>query len=96
MIGPRNLVTFAKAVPEYWFMGELVGDPQNEEGSLKENPINYVDNIKPTTRLLVIQDANDPRVVKNEYDQIVKSLRSKLNIWFLKMKDTALLSIATL
>jgi hypothetical protein len=54
MIGPRNLVTFAKAVPEYWFMGELVADPQNEEGSLKENPINYVDNIKPTTRLLVI------------------------------------------
>jgi Tol biopolymer transport system component len=29
IVGPSNLVTFAKAVPEHWkrFMGELVGDP---------------------------------------------------------------------
>jgi dipeptidyl aminopeptidase/acylaminoacyl peptidase len=78
--GPSNLVTLAKAVPEHWkrFMIELVGDPQKEEDFLKErSPINYVDNINPTISLLVIQGANDPRVVKNESDQIVEKLRSK-------------------
>jgi dipeptidyl aminopeptidase/acylaminoacyl peptidase len=59
-------------------MGELVGDPEKEEDFLKErSPITYVDNINPTTNLLVIQGANDPRVVKNESDQIVERLRSK-------------------
>ena len=80
IFGPSNLVTLAKAVPEHWkrFMVELVGDPQKEEDFLKErSPINYVDNINPTTSLLVIQGANDPRVVKNESDQIVERLRSK-------------------
>jgi prolyl oligopeptidase PreP (S9A serine peptidase family) len=80
IVGPSNLVTFAKAVPEHWkrFMGELVGDTEREEDFLKErSPINYVDNINPTTSLLVIQGANDPRVVKNESDQIVERLRSK-------------------
>jgi dipeptidyl aminopeptidase/acylaminoacyl peptidase len=80
IVGPSNLVTFAKAVPEHWkrFMGELVGDPEKEVDFLKErSPITYVDNINPTTSLLVIQGANDPRVVKNESDQIVERLRSK-------------------
>lgn len=40
-------------------------------------PISYVDIISPTTSLLVIQGANDPRVVKNESDQIVDRLRNK-------------------
>jgi dipeptidyl aminopeptidase/acylaminoacyl peptidase len=81
IVGPSNLVTFAKAVPEHWkrFMGELVGDPEKEEDLLKErSPITYVDNINPaTTSLLVIQGANDPRVAKNESDQIVERLRTK-------------------
>lgn len=80
IVGPSNLVTFAKAVPEHWkrFMGELVGDPEKEEDFLKKrSPITYVDFISPITKLLVIQGANDPRVVKNESDQIVDRLRSK-------------------
>jgi dipeptidyl aminopeptidase/acylaminoacyl peptidase len=80
IVGPSNLVTFAKAVPEHWkrFMGELVGDPEKEEEFLKErSPITHVDSISQTTNLLVIQGANDPRVVKNESDQIVERLRSK-------------------
>jgi dipeptidyl aminopeptidase/acylaminoacyl peptidase len=80
IVGPSNLVTFAKAVPEHWkrFMGELVGDPEKEESFLKErSPITYVDNINPTTNLLVIQGANDPRVVMNGSDQIVERLRSR-------------------
>ena len=80
IVGPSNLVTFAKSVPEHWkrFMGELVGDPEKEEGFLKErSPITYVDKIKATINLLIIQGANDPRVVKNESDQIVERLRNK-------------------
>jgi len=80
IVGPSNLVTFAKAVPDHWkrFMGELVGDPEKEEDFLKErSPLTYVDNISTRTDFLVIQGSNDPRVVKNESDQIVERLRSK-------------------
>ena len=80
IVGPSNLVTFAKSVPEHWkrFMGELVGDPEKEESLLKErSPITYVDKISATINLLIIQGANDPRVVKNESDQIAERLRNK-------------------
>jgi dipeptidyl aminopeptidase/acylaminoacyl peptidase len=91
IVGPSNLVTFAKAVPEHWkrFMGELVGDPNKEEDFLKErSPITYVDNINPTTNLLVIQGANDPRVVKNESDQIVERLRNKtMDVEYMVFED---------
>jgi dipeptidyl aminopeptidase/acylaminoacyl peptidase len=56
-------------------------------------------NISPTTNLLVIQGADDPRVVTNESNQIVERLRSKsidVEYMVLKMKDTVLPSIATL
>jgi dipeptidyl aminopeptidase/acylaminoacyl peptidase len=91
IVGPSNLVTFAKAVPEHWkrFMGELVGDPEKEEEFLKErSPITHVDSISQTTNLLVIQGANDPRVVKNESDQIVERLRRKnMNIEYMVFED---------
>jgi len=91
IVGPSNLVTLAKAVPEHWkrFMGELVGDPEKEESFLKErSPITYVDNINPTTNVLVIQGANDPRVVMNESDQIVERLRSKsIDIEYMVFED---------
>src|SRR4029078_9579105 len=80
LFGPSNLVTFVKAVPDHWkrFMGQLVGDPETEESFLKErSPITYVNNIEGTINLLIIQGANDPRVVKNESDQIVERLRNK-------------------
>jgi len=79
IVGPSNLVTFAKSVPEHWkrFMGELVGDPEKEDFLNERSPITYVDNIEATINLLIIQGANDPRVVKNESDQIVEGLRNK-------------------
>ena len=78
IVGPSNLVTFAKAVPPTWrrFMAEWVGDPYTEEELLlSRSPITYVDNIKAP--LFVIQGANDPRVVKPESDQIVERLRAR-------------------
>jgi len=80
IVGPSNLVTFVNTVPEHWkkFTGELVGDPVKEESFLRErSPINYVNDISPITSLLVIQGANDPRVSKDESDQIVKSLQDR-------------------
>ncbi|MDP8910508.1 MAG: S9 family peptidase [Actinomycetota bacterium] len=77
IVGPSNLVTFAKAVPPTWrrFMARFVGDPETEADFLMErSPITYVDNVR--TPLLVIQGAKDPRVVKGESDQMVEKLRS--------------------
>jgi len=92
IVGPSNLVTFSKAVPEHWkrFMAELVGDSENEQEFLmKRSPISYVDNIKTkVTKLLVIQGANDPRVVKNESDQIVETLLNKgMNVEYMVFED---------
>lgn len=76
IVGPANLVTFAKAVPPFWkrFMKEWVGDPNEDFQFLMErSPITYVDQLR--CPLLIIQGANDPRVVKAESDQMVERLR---------------------
>ncbi|MEX0674973.1 MAG: S9 family peptidase [Gaiellaceae bacterium] len=76
VVGPSNLVTFSKAVPPTWrrFMDEWVGNPETEADFLMErSPITYVDNVRAP--LLVMQGANDPRVVKGESDQMVERLR---------------------
>lgn len=78
LVGPSNLVTFAKAVPPTWrrMMAQWVGDPETEVDFLMErSPITYVDQI--LAPLFVIQGANDPRVVKPESDQIVAKLRER-------------------
>lgn len=78
IVGPSNLVTFAKAVPPTWrrLMASWVGDPETEADFLLErSPITYVDQIRAP--LFVIQGANDPRVVQAESDQIVARLRQR-------------------
>ena len=77
IFGPSNLITFAKAVPPTWrrMMKKFVGDPEEDAELLRErSPLTYIENVK--TPLLVIQGANDPRVVKSESDQLVEKLRS--------------------
>ena len=76
IVGPSNLVTFARAVPPTWrrYMTEWVGDPETEQDFLLErSPITYVENVRAP--LLVLQGAQDPRVVKPESDQMVERLR---------------------
>jgi dipeptidyl aminopeptidase/acylaminoacyl peptidase len=76
VVGPSNLVTFSRAVPPTWrrFMDEWVGNPETEADFLMErSPITYVDGVRAP--LLVLQGANDPRVVKGESDQMVERLR---------------------
>jgi dipeptidyl aminopeptidase/acylaminoacyl peptidase len=77
LVGPANLVTFARAVPPFWrhIMKRWVGDPDEDHDLLVErSPITYVDNVRAP--LLVLQGARDPRVVKPESDQMVERLRS--------------------
>jgi dipeptidyl aminopeptidase/acylaminoacyl peptidase len=77
IFGPSNLITFAKAVPPTWrrMMKKFVGDPDEDAELLRErSPLTYIDNVQAP--LLVIQGANDPRVVKSESDQLVEKLRS--------------------
>jgi dipeptidyl aminopeptidase/acylaminoacyl peptidase len=76
IVGPSNLLTFVKSVPPFWrrLMKQWVGDPEEDAEMLWErSPIRYVDDIR--VPLLVIQGANDPRVVKTESDQMVDRLR---------------------
>lgn len=77
IVGPSNLVTFAKAVPPFWrrFMKDWVGDPDEDyEFLMERSPITYVEQLR--CPILIIQGANDPRVVKGESDQMVEKLRS--------------------
>ena len=77
LVGPSNLVTFAKAVPPHWraTMKKWVGDPEEDfDFLMSRSPITYVEGMKAP--LLVLQGANDPRCVKPESDQMVEKLRS--------------------
>ncbi|MDP8930033.1 MAG: S9 family peptidase [Actinomycetota bacterium] len=76
VVGPSNLVSFTRSVPPPWrrMMAKWVGDPERDPELLTErSPITYVDNVQAP--LLVIQGANDPRVVRGESDQMVERLR---------------------
>ena len=77
LVGPANLVTFARAVPPHWrsSMKKWVGDPDEDaEMLMQRSPITYVEDVRAP--LLVLQGAHDPRVVKPESDQMVERLRS--------------------
>jgi len=78
IVGPSNLVTFAKAVPPFWkpFMKQWVGDPEEDYDMLVErSPITYVSQLRAP--MLIIQGAKDPRVVKAESDQMVEKIRAQ-------------------
>ncbi len=83
-VGPSSLVTLARSFPAYWrpllasTWFRYVGDPEDPDDLAdmqRRSPLNFVDRI--TTPLLVIQGANDPRVTKQESDQIVAALRGR-------------------
>lgn len=76
IVGPSNLLTFVRSVPPTWrrMMETWVGDPETDEELLRtRSPITYVENVRAP--LMVLQGANDPRVVKAESDQMVEQLR---------------------
>ena len=82
-VGPSSIITLIESVPPYWLPAIRsfhlrVGDPDDPEdrARLKEqSPLFSADQIRAP--LLVVQGANDPRVIQRESDQIVEVLREK-------------------
>ncbi len=80
-VGVSNIFTWMNAIPPYWepyreMIYEMVGHPEKEEELLKAaSPIFHVDKI--TAPLFIAQGANDPRVRKEESDQIVEALKKR-------------------
>lgn len=83
IVGPSSLVTLLENIPPYWMpmrplLSVRVGDPQNPEDReflWDRSPLKYADRIQKP--LLIGQGANDPRVKKQESDQIVQALQGK-------------------
>jgi dipeptidyl aminopeptidase/acylaminoacyl peptidase len=80
-VGVSNMFTFMQTIPPYWkpmldMMYEMVGDPVKDSLMMREvSPVFHVDKI--TAPLFIAQGAKDPRVNKNESDQVVEALTAK-------------------
>lgn len=80
-VGVSNLFTFLNTIPPYWkplldMMYEMVGNPKADSVLLASaSPVMHVDKIKAP--LFIAQGANDPRVNKDESDQMVEALKKR-------------------
>ncbi|HYP41259.1 MAG TPA: prolyl oligopeptidase family serine peptidase [Chloroflexia bacterium] len=78
MFGIYNLITSIERFPVTWkpFAYQTIGHPEKERDFLLErSPSTYIDNI--SCPLLVMQGANDPRVVERESRDVVEQLRER-------------------
>ncbi|WP_246945273.1 S9 family peptidase [Bacillus pinisoli] len=78
IFGPSNLFTTIETAPEHWKAAdrELIGDAvEDREKLIEDSPMTYIDQM--TKPMLVIQGANDPRVVKVESDVIVEAMKQR-------------------
>jgi pimeloyl-ACP methyl ester carboxylesterase len=78
MFGPYNLFTFMERLPETWktYFYQAVGHPERDREFLTErSPKTYLHEL--ACPLLVIQGANDPRVVEQESRDVVEQLRAQ-------------------
>jgi len=81
IFGVSNWVRTLQSIPPYWesFRKSLykeVGDPSTQLEFLREtSPLFHADKIKRP--LIVLQGANDPRVIKPESDDIVETVRKR-------------------
>ena len=80
-VGVSNLFTFLNTIPPYWKpllakMHEMVGHPERDKARLSAtSPVLHVDKIE--TPLFIAQGARDPRVNKDESDQVVRALKER-------------------
>lgn len=80
-VGVSNLFTFMKTIPPYWkpfldMMYEMVGNPVTDSLQfVQTSPALNAEKI--TTPLFIAQGANDPRVNKDESDQVVEALKTR-------------------
>jgi dipeptidyl aminopeptidase/acylaminoacyl peptidase len=91
-VGVSNLFTWIAAIPPYWkpyleMMYEMVGHPERDADRFRRtSPYYQADRIQ--VPLLVAQGVNDPRVRKEESDQIVEALRQRgLQVEYLVKDD---------
>src|ERR1700741_4635253 len=84
LFGGSNWVGTLQSIPTYWesFRKALykeIGDPNTELENLRAvSPLFHADKIvKP---LIVLQGANDPRVIKPESDEIVDAIKKRNGI----------------
>lgn len=81
IFGVSNWVRTLESIPPYWesFRKALykeIGDPMKDREMLMAvSPLFHADKI--TKPLIVIQGANDPRVIKPESDEIVEAVKKK-------------------
>jgi len=78
MFGPYDLVTFLERIPPTWkpYFYVALGNPENVEDIdflTQRSPKTYIENLQAP--MLVIQGRNDPRVVAEESDDLVKHLQ---------------------
>ena len=84
IFGVANWVRTLQSIPPYWeserkSLYAEIGDPNTQLDMLKEiSPLFHADKI--TKPLLVLQGANDPRVIKVESDEIVEAIKKKKGI----------------
>jgi dipeptidyl aminopeptidase/acylaminoacyl peptidase len=80
IFGVTNWVRTLKSIPPWWeanrrSLYDELGDPATDEERLRRiSPLFHAENIHRP--LLVIQGANDPRVLKVESDEIVETVRA--------------------
>ncbi len=80
-VGVSNLLTFMNTIPPYWKpmlakMHSMVGDPvADRERLVATSPALNAGNIRAP--LFIAQGAHDPRVNKDESDQMVVALRAR-------------------
>jgi pimeloyl-ACP methyl ester carboxylesterase len=89
IFGPSNLFTTIETAPEHWKAAdrELIGDVElDREKLIEDSPMTYIDQM--TKPMLVIQGANDPRVVKLESDVIVAAMNERAqDVEYLVLED---------
>ncbi len=79
IFGVSNWIRTLESIPKYWESGRLalyqeIGDPEKDRDFLKEtSPLFHADKIQKP--LIVVQGANDPRVIKPESDEIVAAVK---------------------
>ena len=79
IFGVSNWVRTLESIPQYWESQRLalykeIGDPEKDRDFLNEtSPLFHADKIRKP--LLVLQGANDPRVIKPESDDIVAAVK---------------------
>jgi dipeptidyl aminopeptidase/acylaminoacyl peptidase len=77
VFGVANLVTMLENAQPNWrrFLSRWIGDlEQDREKLVARSPITHIENVR--CPMLILQGENDPRVPKEESDQVVERLRA--------------------